>query len=112
MSEAEWITLTGQSALENLHLSAATLADLAAAGVSELTLSTDPDGIHISVNGQPLPFVNWGEGRLSHALTLAANAGLLGDLGGENADGLAGAVEALLPMLTSSQVEVHVTFPG
>jgi hypothetical protein len=111
MSEAEWITLTGQSALESLRLPASLIADLTNAGVKTIVVSTDPDGLHVTVNDQALPYLAWGEGRLSHALTLAASAGVLGEQGGAAAN-LAPAIEALLPMVTGSQVELRLTLPG
>jgi sulfur carrier protein ThiS len=108
MSEAEWIALTGQSALESLQLPADLIADLTTAGVSNIDLTTNADGVHISVNGQALPSLNWGEGRLSHALGLAASAGLLG----EDTESLSSVIDALLPLITGSQIELRITLPG
>jgi hypothetical protein len=112
MTDTEWIALTGQTFWESLRLPEELIGDLTAAGVSEMVVSTDQNGIHIAINGQQLPYISWGEGRLSHALGLAAQAGLLGDIGGEDVGSLAAAIEALLPMITSSEVQIHVFLPS
>lgn len=112
MTDTEWIAVTGQSFWESLRLPAELIANLTAAGVSEITVSTDQDGIHVAINGQQLPYISWGQGRLSHALRLAAQAGLLGGLDGEDTGSLAAAIEALLPMITSSEVQIHVFLPS
>ena len=111
LSEAEWITLTGQSALESLRLPASLISKLTNAGVKTIVISTDPDGVHMTVNDQALPYLAWGEGRLSHALALAASTGLLDNLDGDAAH-LTTAIEALLPLITGSQVELRLTLPG
>ncbi|RIK42878.1 MAG: hypothetical protein DCC55_07370 [Chloroflexi bacterium] len=112
MTDTEWIAVTGQSFWESLRLPEELVSDLTAAGVEEIVVSTDPEGIHVAINGQQLPYITWGEGRLSHALSLAAQAGLLGDLDGEDAGSLTEAIEALLPMVTSSEVQIHVFLPS
>lgn len=112
MTDTEWIAVTGQSFWESLRLPEELIADLTAAGVSEITVSTDDDGIHVAIDGQQLPYISWGQGRLSHALRLAAQAGLLGEIEGEDAGSLAAAIEALLPMITGSEVQIHVFMPS
>lgn len=109
MTDSEWIAVTGQSFWESLRLPEQMISDLTAAGVSEITVSTDADGIHLAINDQPLPHISWGEGRLANAIGLAAQAGLLGDMG--DAEGILGAVDALLPLVTASQVQLHVFLP-
>ncbi len=111
MSDSEWIALTGQSALESLRLTPELIASLRAAGVSGLTVSTDADGVHLTVNDQALPYLSWGEGRLGHAISLAAGAGLL-DAAGDDPAALTAAVEALLPIITTSQVEIQLILPS
>jgi hypothetical protein len=111
LTDTEWVAVSGQSFWESLRLPADTIATLTGAGVTEMVVSTDPEGIHLSVNGQQLPFINWGEGKLAYALNLAAQAGLLGDLGGGDTEAVAGAVESLLPIVTGSEVEIHVLLP-
>lgn len=108
MSDSEWIALTGQSALESLRLTPDLIASLQAADINSLTVSTDETGLHLTVNDQPLPYLNWGEGRLGHAISLAAGAGLLGD----DSEALAATVEALLPIITTSQVEIQLLLPS
>jgi len=112
MTDSEWIAITGQSSLESLRLSADVIKNLTAAGISEITVSTDEAGIHLAVDGQALPTVSWGDGKLNHAIDLAVKAGLLSGIGDGDADSLAAAIDGLLPMITSSQIELHVFLPA
>lgn len=109
MTDSEWIAVTGQSFWESLRLPEQMISDLTAAGVSEITVSTDADGIHLAINDQSLPHISWGEGRLANAIGLAAQTGLLGDA--DDAAGILSAVDALLPLVTGSQVQLHVFLP-
>lgn len=112
MTDSEWIAVTGQSFWESLRLPADLITSLTAAGVSEMVVATDEAGIHLTINGQALPFIDWGEGKLSHAIELAVQAGLLAGVGGGDTDSLVTAIEGLLPMITSSQIELHVFLPS
>lgn len=79
------------------------------AGINEITLSTNADGIFISVNGQTLPYITWAEGRINHILTLVEEAGLLG--ADPNMPVIIDTVEGLLPAVQASNIELTVTFP-
>lgn len=79
------------------------------AGIDEIALSTNPDGIFIAVNGKTLPYITWADGRINHVLTLAQQTGLLGD--DLNAQTLLNTIEGLLPAVQASNLKLTVVFP-
>jgi sulfur carrier protein ThiS len=109
ITDAEWQALTG-APFGQLKLDAAMVQDAVAAGVTNATVRTDAAGIHIALNGKELPVLGWAEGELNHLVRLAASAGLL-ESTGMDAAAMTQLVEALLPAIQSSNVEIDVTFP-
>jgi len=96
-----------------LNLTPATISAVQNAHIQDIGLSTNKDGIFISINGETLPYLTWADGRVSHLLSLAKETGLLDQALGSNAD-MAGAVdtiESLLPAIQASDVSLKVTFP-
>lgn len=92
-----------------LNLPLNVIQTASAAGIDEITLSTNTDGIFIAVNGKTLPYITWADGRVNHILTLAQQTGLLGtDL---NAQTLINTVEGLLPAVQASNLKLTVNFP-
>lgn len=102
-------TLATGLPLESLALSSERVQLYQSAGIETFTVQTDSEGIHLSLNGEPLPMVSWGEGRLAYALQLAMQAGLVGGEGDSAA--LTGLIAQLLPILQTAEVTVTVTFP-
>lgn len=102
-------TLATGLPLESLALPPERVQLYQSAGIETFTVQTDSEGIHLSLNGEPLPMINWGEGRLAYALQLAMQAGLVGGEGGSEA--LTGLIAQLLPILQTAEVTVNVTFP-
>lgn len=109
ITDAEWQALTG-APFGQLKLDAAMVKDAVTAGVTNATVRTDAAGIHIALNGKELPVLGWAEGELNHLVKLAAGAGLL-ESTGMDAAAITQLVEALLPAIQSSNVEIDVTFP-
>lgn len=109
ISDAEWQALTG-APVGQLRLNAQLLQSLAAAGITNATVRTDAAGIHIALNGKELPVLGWAEGELNHLIKLAAGAGLL-DSTGMDAAAVSSLVDALLPAIQSSNIEINATFP-
>ena len=109
MSDAEWQVLTG-APFGSLRLQPDQIAGAVAAGITGATVRTDAEGIHLALNGKELPVLGWGEGELSHALKLAAGAGLLEQAGMDGAV-IGAVIDTLLPVIQSSNVEINVTFP-
>jgi len=99
--------------LDMLKLTPETIASVTKAGIKEIGLSTNKDGIFISINGKTLPYLTWADGRVSHLLTLAKDSGLLNTvLGGDpNMAGAVDTIESLLPAIQASDVSLKVTFP-
>ena len=65
--------------------------------------------MRMTLNGAPLPFINWGDGKLAYVLGLALQTGLLGG-SGDGAD-LGPLVERLIPIIQTAEVNVQVTLP-
>jgi len=98
---------------DQLNLPTATLAQLSAAGISEIGLATNTDGIFISINGKTLPYITWADGRINHLISLAEETGLLSTMtnGSSDVTAIIDTVESLLPAVQASNVSVRVTFP-
>jgi hypothetical protein len=113
MTEDEWTTLTGQSFWSSLRLNPAGLESLTNAGVSQITLSTDANGIHITINDKALPYISWADGKLNHLLDLADQMGLWQTLSDQGMDVgmITSTVNTLLPMVTASEFSLHLFMP-
>jgi sulfur carrier protein ThiS len=107
--EAQWSLLTG-APLSALNLPPSLIQNAIAAGITEATVGIDAAGIHVALNGQELPVITWDNGKLVHALELAANAGLL-DATGLPSDGIVTLVKTFLPVIQNSNVKIQVFFP-
>lgn len=114
MGQADWSALMGAVPLEMLNLTPQTIAGVTAAGISEIGLSTNADGIFISINGQTLPYLTWADGRVNHLLNLAEETGLLATVLPDNPDmtSIIDTIESLLPAVQASDVSLRVTFPS
>jgi hypothetical protein len=112
LASAEWSQLV-PGVMEMLTLTPATIQAMTAAGISELGLATNTDGIFISINGKTLPYITWADGRINHLLTLAEETGLLSQALGDSPDMVAimDAVESLLPAVQATDMNLRVTFP-
>lgn len=106
---AEALSLSLGLPLESLTLTQDRIDRYVAMGMKTFTLATDTDGIHMTLNGQDLPYISWGDGKLAYGLQLAAQAGMLGDSGDSTA--MVDLVQQLLPMIQTAEVTVNVTFP-
>ena len=109
MTQAEWSQVMGMVPWEALNLPAELVQGASAAGIDTVGLSTNSDGIFISINGKTLPYISWADGRINYVLTLAEQTGLLGD--DPNIAQIIDTVEALLPAVQASNVSLIVTFP-
>ncbi len=106
---AEALSLSLGLPLESLTLTEERLSRYQEMGMETFTLATNTDGIHMTLNGSDLPRVSWGDGKLAYGLELAAQMGLLGD-SGDN-DALLELVQQLLPMIQTADVTIRVNFP-
>ncbi len=112
LAQAEWSQLLPVP-WEMLNLTPSTVQSVTAAGITEIGLATNTDGIFISINGQTLPYITWADGRINHLLTLAEETGLLSQVLGDSPDmaAILDTVESLLPAVQASDVSLRVTFP-
>ena len=106
--DAEWQALTG-APFGQLKLNATLIQNAVAAGVRTVTLRTDASGLHVALNGKELPSLNWNDNKLSNLADLAVQ-GLLA-AGGMDTTSFNQLFDLLLPVLQSSQITLHVTFP-
>ncbi|NJN83220.1 MAG: hypothetical protein HC802_13675 [Caldilineaceae bacterium] len=113
LTDTEWTNLTGLP-WGALRLQPDMIQSAMDANVSEVSLYTDPDGIHISINGADLPYVGWANGELIHVMDLAGQMGLWDQLSdqGMNAGEIIAMVENLLPAVQAAQANIVVTFPS
>ncbi|MCB0126517.1 MAG: hypothetical protein KDE58_29875 [Caldilineaceae bacterium] len=95
--------------LDSLTLTPDRIERYVGMGMETFSLATDADGIHMSLNGNDLPHISWGDGKLAYGLEVAAQAGLLGDSGDSGA--MMELIQQLLPIIQTAEVTVHVTFP-
>ena len=103
----EWALLTG-APLSLVNLSPAQMASIRAAGIQQLRLSSEPDGIHVAVNGHPLPTLLWSQGEFRH---LAALTGALAGVSTQaNADTLA-VIDQLVRLMQTVNVNLDIFFP-
>ncbi len=105
---ADELTILVGAPIESLTLTAEQVAQYSEMGLQTLSLVTDSEGVHMTLNGSPLPDISWGEGKLAYALSLAMQAGLVGS--GEGGD-MGVLIERLLPIIQTAEVNVQVTFP-
>jgi len=113
LSSAEFTTLTGMP-MTGLQLPPAALDNFKQKGISDITISTNATGIHISINGNDLPYISWDNGKLNHLLDLAGQAGLwntLADRGLNPAD-VTTMLDKVLPMVQSTDFDLHLIMPS
>ncbi|MFN8492174.1 MAG: hypothetical protein U0350_31535 [Caldilineaceae bacterium] len=112
LSGAEFTTLTGMPL--NLQMSPAAIDNFKQKGISDIALATNANGIHLSINGNDLPYISWDNGKLNHVLDLAGQMGLwntLADRGLNPAD-VTAMLDKVLPMLTSTDFSIHLIMPS
>ena len=112
LTDAEWTALTGLP-LQAIRLQPDMMNSIVGAGISEISLYTTPEGLHLSINGKPLPYIGWGDGEINHLLDLADQAHLWDSLAdsGMNMSDVVNVVESLLPIVQSTNTSINVFFP-
>ena len=114
LTDTEWSSLTNVP-LQALRLESGLIFALSTAGVSSMTLATDPTGIHISINGTKLPYLSWGSGEVQHMLALSQQMGLLAGSGAmvsmADMDAVLSMIEALLPIIQVADVSISIHLP-
>ena len=113
LSDAEWSSLTSLP-LQAARMQPEMIQSITAAGITEVSLFTNSEGLHLSINGSELPYIGWADGEINHVLDLADQLGLFNTLAdsGMNMGEVIGLVEALLPAVQSTNTNINVYFPG
>lgn len=113
LSDAEWTDLTGVP-FQATVLTPDMIRDIMAAGITDVSVYTDPAGLHLSINGRSLPYIGWADGEINHLLDLSDQLGLWNTLADSNMNmgQIIGMVETLLPMVQSTEMSINVFFPG
>lgn len=110
--EAEWEESLPFE-LDDFTLTPEQMSGIAAAGIQQLGLATAPEGITLSLNGEPLPTITWGSGEISNILKLLESTGVMDQLTGGSASlsGMIPMIEGMLPSIQTSRLNVTVNFP-
>jgi len=114
MTAEEWQQAVPGFNWRSLNLTPEVIQSATGAGISTVGLATNKDGVFISINGNTLPHLTWGNGEINHVLDLAAQMGLLQMLPGGNGpqmQTMLDTVKSLLPAVQTSDVNLTVNFP-
>ncbi len=112
LTDVEWTQLTG-APWYALRLDPALIQSLTASGVTSMSFETDPEGVHVSVNGKALPYISWGSGEVKHVLDLTQQMGIWeAYLPGMNVADILATVESLLPVIQTADANISIFLPG
>jgi hypothetical protein len=112
LTDVEWSRLTN-TPLYGLRLNPALIQSLSKSGVKSLTISTDPAGIHVTLNGKMLPTITWGNGELLHLIDVADQMQLWNLVAPNmNLGEVLATVKELLPVVQTADFDLNVFFPG
>ena len=114
LTDAEWTNLTGQAVFQAARLQPAMIQSIISSGITELSIFTNSEGLHLSINGRELPYIGWADGEINYLLDLSEQLGLWNTLAdsGMNMGELIGMVETLLPAVQTTNTNINVYFPG
>lgn len=112
LTAAEWSSLTS-GATDGLRLSSDQISNLTNSGISELSISTDVNGIIIAINGNALPVLDWSGGKATHLLNLVTQLGALDMIvPGMGSSGIMATVHDLLPVIQTTDFDLTVHLPA
>jgi hypothetical protein len=112
MSQEEWAQISPQFGTM-LTMQPAGIGALKGLGIQEIGISTNKDGIFISINGKTLPHITWAEGRINNILALLAETGALDKvMPGQDSAAILEYIQGLLPAVLASNINLIVKFPS
>jgi hypothetical protein len=113
LSDTEWANLTGLP-FQAARLNPNGIKALTSAGITQISLFTNKDGLHISINDHDLPYIGWGDGEINHLIDIGNQMGLLNTLADPsmNMGDVIGLVQSLLPAVEASNANINVYLPG
>jgi hypothetical protein len=107
VSSDVWSSLPGLDFFSQLEQTPAQMKMLMDAGIKTAEVTVDDAGLHITINDQALPSVDWSGGKLAAVITLLQANGMLSGLPVP-----VELIEQFLPIVTSSNINIIATFPG
>ena len=109
LSDTEWQALTGIP-FGYVRLNPTMVEGAVNAGINQVIVQTDGDGIHITLGDRELPYLRWGDGEIRTLLDLAVRLGLVQKetLSPGMLDLL---VDQWLPALQATDIRIVVSFP-
>lgn len=113
LSDAEWTNLTGLP-LQAARLQPDMIQNIINSGITDVSIFTNSEGLHLSINGRQLPYIGWADGEINHLLALSDQLGLWSTLAdsGMNMGEVIAMVETLLPAVQATNTNINVYFPG
>jgi len=112
LSDAEWTALTGVPWYA-LRLDPSVIKGLTDSGITSMAIVTDQKGIHVSVNGNDLPYITWGNGEVQQILNLADQMGIWeAYMPGVNMDDMMATIDSLLPVVQTTNANISIYLPG
>lgn len=115
LSDVDWTVLTS-TPFYALRLPPELISGLTDSGIYTVTLTTDPDGIHISLNGIGLPYLSWGSGEVQNVLALTKQLGVFDSVSalvpGADMASVLSLVENLLPIIQATNANITIYLPG
>lgn len=101
------------SALSGLNLQPDQLEMIAGLGLKTVNIKNSPEGLAITINGNPLPFLRWDGGEMQNLGSLGVDGGVLKAVAGLD-DGTLDTISQvakLAPILQASKLDITVNFP-
>ena len=89
------------------------LQKISAAGIKTMTITSNHQGVTITVNDQPLPSIRWAQGEMDRLVELTQQLGLFDSLLKENPNAavMVDTVQKLLPFVQTLEVNLIIHFP-
>jgi hypothetical protein len=109
LSDTEWQALTGLP-FGYVRLNPELVQGALSAGVNQVIIWTDREGIHVTIGDRDLPYLRWADGGINTLLDLAIRLGIV-QRDRIDQEILKLALEQWLPPLQSTNLRIVVTFP-
>jgi hypothetical protein len=110
LTDTEWQALTGLP-FGYVRLNPKLIAGAVNAGIKQVIVWTDSDGIHVTLGERELPYLRWGDGGIQTLVDLAMRLGAVQ----ENViapDTLKLLLDQWLPALQSTDLRIVIDFPS
>ena len=108
LSDTEWQALTGIP-FGYIRLNPDLIEGAIKAGINQVIVQTDADGVHVTLGERELPYLRWGSGEIQTMLDLAVRLGMV-QKETLNPDVLDLLANQLLPALQATDLRIVVSF--